>query len=154
MRLPDESEGGVGSFAAKKAVLLAFEPMIVHEEVLEFFDPLPGEIVELAYFGILMVGFGDGDQAVVPNFIFSVELFSLNHSDETGSHCATGVSGFVHQQQDIDGIAVGRNGARQEAEVIGEDHARGQDFFECEDTLIGIIGEFIAAVSRRFDDDL
>ena len=101
-----------------------------------------------------MVGFCDGNQAVVADFLFSVELFSLNHSDEAGSHRATGVSGFVHQQQDIDGIAVGRDGSRQEAEVVGEDHACRQDFFECEDTLIGIVGEFVAAMSRRFDDDL
>jgi hypothetical protein len=154
VRLLHEAHGGVRSSATEQAILFAFERVVVDEEVLEFLDPLAGEIFQLTNIGVHVVGVGDGDESVIANFLFTIQLFAFADTAKAGANGDSGEGGLIHEQEHVDGITVGRKGLRKEAEVVGEDHAGGKHFFEGEDALMGIEGKFGAAAGGGFDDDL
>ncbi len=60
-------EGIFGIFAAKQFVLFAFEPVVVHEEVLQLLDEMFGKIAEFFDVGVQVCCLYDGDEAVVAN---------------------------------------------------------------------------------------
>jgi hypothetical protein len=153
-RLLDESERDIGIFAAEKFVLLSLEVMVVDEELLEFGEEILGKIGGAGDLGVEVVGLSDGQQAVVAGGLFAVALFAFDDSDETGAEEAAGECGLVHEDENVDGIAVGGNGTGKKAEVVGELHAGRKDFFEGEDLLIGVEGVFVATALGGFDDDL
>jgi hypothetical protein len=105
--------GGVGAFAAEEAVLLAFERVVVDEEVLELFDPLGGKVFQAADIGVPVIGIGDSDEAVVADSLLPVELLTFDDTDEASADRDAREGGFVHEEQDVDGIAIGREGARE-----------------------------------------
>ncbi len=102
----DEAEGFCGLFAAEKLVLLAFEPVIVDEEVFELLDEMSGQVVEFFDVGVHVVGFGDGDEAVVADALFAVELLAFDDADETGADEDSREGGLVHEEENVDGVAV------------------------------------------------
>lgn len=154
MRLLHKAQGSVGAFAAEEAILLAFERVVVDEEFFQFPDPFGGKVAEAADICIHVVGIGDGDEAVVADFLFAVELFALDYADQASAYGDSREGGFIHKQQDVDGVAVGRDGLGYETEIPGEDHSGGKNRLEGEDALFGIVGKFVAASGGGFDDDL
>jgi hypothetical protein len=101
-----------------------------------------------------MVGVGDGDESVVADFLLAVDLLPFDDADKPSANSDSWESWLIHEQEHVDGITVGRKGLREEAEVVRENHAGGQNFFEGEDALIGIEGKLVAAAGGGFDDDL
>src|ERR1700728_946358 len=152
-RFSDDAFGGGAVFAAEQLVLFAFETVVVDEELLELVKKAAGEIAPAADVGILMVGFGDSQQAVVPNLLFAVQLFAFNDADEAGTHGNAGKSRLVHQQQDIEGVAVRCKGPGQKTEVVREAHACRQNRLDGKDSLLGIEGKLVAAALGGFNDD-
>ena len=51
---------------------------------------------------------------------------------------------FIHQNQDIHGVAILRSGERDKTEVVREGHASGKDRLQFEDPKPGIEGELVA----------
>ena len=96
----------------------------------------------------------DGDQAIVADLLLSIELFAFQDADKARWHQAAGKGGHIHEQEDVDGIAIGRESSGQEAKIVRKDHAFGKDFAQGEDPLLGIVAVFVAAGLRRLDDDL
>jgi len=101
-----------------------------------------------------VVGIGDGNEPVVADALLAVDLFAFDDSDETRRDEDTGEGGFVHEDEDVDGVAIAGEGAGEESEVVGEGHAGGEDLLEREDVLRGIECELVAAEAWGFDDDL
>ena len=85
---------------------------------------------------------------------FLPRLLAFDDADEAGHEGAAGEGGFVHENEDVDGVAVVGEGAGEEAEVVGEDHAGGESGFEDEDLLDVVETVFVAAAFGGFDDDL
>jgi hypothetical protein len=134
--------------------LLSFETVIVDEEVLEFLEEFFREIVETLDVGVLVVCVGNRDEAVVSDALLAVDLLTFDDSDEAGGNENAGEGWLIHENEDVDGVAVSGDGAGEESEVVGEGHAGGKDGFEREDMLIGVKGELVAADTWGFDDDL
>jgi hypothetical protein len=152
--LSDEGKGGRSILETEQLVALPFEAKIVDEELLQLVKELLRKVGEASDVGIEMGHFGDGEKAVVPNMLSAFCLLAFDHADETGAKKTAGKDGFVHQDEDVDGIAILGEGARDETEVAGKDHSGGKNFFEREDLLVGVKGIFVATSSRSFDDDL
>ena len=134
--------------------MFSFEAVVVDEEVFELLDELFREVVEFFDVGVHVVGLGDGDEAVVADAFFAVDLLAADDADEARGDEAARESGLVHEKENVDGIAVVGEGAGEEAEVVGKDHAGGESVFEGEDFLVGVEAEFVAAALGGFDDDL
>ena len=111
LRFLDHAHGGVDFLAAEKLVFLAFKAVVVHEELFEFAQEFFGQVVKLLEVGILVVHLRHGDQAIIADFLFSVDLLALDDADETGANGDAGKRGLVHKEQNVDGIAVGSEGA-------------------------------------------
>ncbi len=101
-----------------------------------------------------MIGLRDGDEAVIADTLLPVELFALEDPDKPGGHGATRKGRLIHQQQDIDGVAIGREFAWQKSEVVRKTHTRWQNLGERKDLLLGIESIFVTAALRCLDDDL
>ena len=99
-------------------------------------------------------GVGDGDEAVVAIGFAVFGLFGFHDAEEADEDGAAGEDGFVHEDEDVEGVAVAADGLGDEAEVVGEDHAGGEGGFEEKDVLFLVEGVFVAAAAGGFDDDL
>src|ERR1700733_3547511 len=152
--LLDEAHGFASFFAAEEFILFAFEPVIVDKEIFELLDEVFGEIVEFLDVGVHVVGLGDGDEAVVADALLAVDLFAADNTDKAGADETAGEGGFVHEKEDVDGIAVVGESAGEETEVVGEGHAGGENLLEREDLLVGVEAIFVAASLGSFNDDL
>ena len=128
--------------------------MIVDEELFDLVERFFGEVFDGFYVGPHVRGVGYGDEAIVPDGLLLVGLLAFDDADEAGHEGAAGEGGFVHEDEDVDGVAVVCEGAGEEAEVVGEDHAGGEGGFENEDLLEVVEAVFVAAAFGGFDDDL
>ena len=99
---------------------------------------------------VLVIHFGDGEEAVVAVLLFAFDLFAFDDADESGTNGDARKGGLVHQEENVNGVAVGSLGPGKEAEIVGEAHAGGKDLFDGEDVLLLVEGELIAAAFRVF----
>jgi len=100
-------------------------------------------------------GVGYGYEAVVADGLhLGGGLFAFDDADEAAHEGAAGEGGFVHEDEDVDGVAVVGLGLGDEAEVVGEGHAGGEGGFEDEGLLCFVEAVFVAAAAGCFDDDL
>jgi hypothetical protein len=152
--LCDEGEGGLFALDGEEFVLLAFELVVVDEEVLDLFDGFFGEVFDGFYVGPHVRCVGYGDEAIVAVGLLAVGLLAFDDADEAGHKSAAGEGGFIHKNEDVDGIAVVGEGAGEEAEVVGEDHAGGKRGFEDEDFLEVVEAVLVVGTFGGFDDDL
>src|SRR5689334_10977639 len=95
----------------------------------------------------------DGDDAVIPLFVFLVSLFSFNDPNGTAGQHASGECRLIHQVQNVYGIAVVGLGRRHESEVEGKGHSGWQYFFQFEDPLVWVEGELVSASFWSLDHD-
>jgi len=126
--LLDESLSGSGAFAAEEFISLAFELVVIDEKRLQLLYKLPREIFETLHLGIGVVGLGNRNEAVVADGLAAVLLLAFDDADETGAQKAAGKGWLIHENQNVNGVAVTGNRTRQEAEVIGEGHTSGENF--------------------------
>jgi hypothetical protein len=61
--------------------------------------------------------------------------------------------GFVHQHQDIDGIAVVGFGRGNETEIVRKRHSRRQNLLQFENVIVRIEGELVPASFGSFDNN-
>ena len=101
-----------------------------------------------------MVRFCHGNQAVVPHLFLPIELLAFNHTDQPGANSTTWEGRLIHKQQNIDRVSIRCNCPWQKSEIIRKHHPSGENFLERKYPLLRIESEFVAAVCRRFDDDL
>src|SRR5580692_120775 len=119
----------------------------------DLLDEFFSEVVHVLDFGPGVIADFDDDEAVVTVGLFLfVDLLAFDDADRARLDQAADEGGFVHKDQDIDGIAITGFGGRNEPEVVGEAHTGGKNAAKKEDAIIGIIGVFIAAAFGSFDD--
>lgn len=94
------------------------------------------------------------NQTIVPYFSSFVQLFAFNNADKTRPEQTAWKSRLIHQNQNVDGVAVAGYCSRQKAEIIGKRHPGGEDFAQREDLLIRVESIFISASLGRFNHDL
>ena len=150
----NQTESNFLPLASQQPVLLSLQPVIIHKEILNLFQPLAREIFQLPNVGVHVVSLCHGHEPVVTNLLFSVELLAFNHPNEPSLYCAARKGRFVHQEKYIDWISVWRDCLGQETKVIGENHTCWKNLLQGEYSLIRIICELVTAPCRRFDDDL
>ena len=150
----EEFAGLVGAFPGERAGLFALEFVVVGEELGDFGAGLFGKVVDGAEGAVEVSGFGDGEEAVVAIGLSVLCLFDLHDAEEADKEGAAGKAGLVHEDEDVEGIAVAANRLRKETEVVREDHAGGKSGFKDEDALFFIKAVLVAAAARCFDDDL
>src|SRR5580704_19064193 len=119
----------------------------------DLLDEFFAQVVDVLDFGPGVIADFDDDDAIVTVGLFLlVDLLAFDDADGTGFDQAADKGGLVHEDEDINGIAVTGSGGRDEAEVVGEAHTGGKNAAKKEDAIVGIIGVFIAAAFGSFDD--
>lgn len=93
----------------------------------------------------------DSEQPVIALFFSVFGLLAFDYSDQPSFHNAAWERRLVHQDQDIDRVAVIGFGGRNESEVVGKHHSFGQHFLQLETALFSIECIFVAAASGRLD---
>jgi hypothetical protein len=91
------------------------------------------------------------DDSVIADFLFLIALLTLYHSDDAALQNAPGECRFVHQHQNVDGIAVVSFGRRDKAKVVGKCHPSRQYLFQFKDALVCIERKLIPAALGCFD---
>src|SRR5882762_1150156 len=99
---------------------------------------------------------GHRDQPIVPDplFLILLALSGFDHADQPAPYYTTGNDGRVHENKDIERIAVLADGGRNEAKIVGKYHALRQDGRQLQTIAIRVIPVFVAAALGRLDDDL
>src|SRR5580704_253448 len=143
-----------GSLATQQLVLLAQVAMVIDKELFDLLEKERRQILECPNIGVLVIGLGDRQQAIVANLVLPVELLAFDDTNQTGAHHHARVGRFIHQQQDVDGIAVLGKGSRQEAKVIGEGHTCRKDLAQSKHALVGVERELVSASLGSLDNDL
>jgi hypothetical protein len=117
--------------------LTSFHLVIIHKKFLDLFDQTGPYIKALCR--LLSLGMGsDGNQSVVANpagRLFS--LFSFNRANWPRGDDAAGHDRRIHQNKDIEGVAIIPPCSRDKAEVVRKNHAFGQDFCELKAVTVG-----------------
>jgi hypothetical protein len=104
LSLLDEVESFGSILAAEELVLFAFELVVVDEEVFELFEEVAGKVAEFFDVGVHVIGLSDGDEAVVADAFFAVDLFAADDADEARGDETAGEGGLVHEEEDVDGV--------------------------------------------------
>ena len=95
------------------------------------------------------------DQPVVPdNLARLLPLLDLEDADEAHVDEAPHGTRCVHQDQNIERIAIAARSVRQEAEVEWEGHPDRQDVAQPECGSFGVVLQLVVAALRRLNDDL
>src|ERR1700756_5049382 len=101
-----------------------------------------------------MAQLGDGDQAIVADLLLSVELFTLHDADEARRHETAGKRRDIHQQENVDGVAICGESPRENNKVVRKDHTFRENLAEGKDSLSRIVTVLVPVALRGFDDDL
>src|SRR6478609_10091433 len=148
-----ERPGSAWSPQGEDLEVLAVEAVVRDEEALELLDERRLEVAHAAQVAALGGSVGDRDQAVVADRLATVlRLLRLDHAEQLDWHKAAGVGRPVHQDEHVEGIAVGSAGPREEPEVERKAHAGRHRGFDGECPCRGVVGELVAAPLRRLDD--
>ena len=94
------------TFDSQHLELRPILPVIVHEKLLELLRKLLAEIVDVPDFGPAVCTLFDSDDAVIALFILLADLLALNYADHAAFEHATWESGFIHQHQHVDRVAI------------------------------------------------
>jgi hypothetical protein len=87
-------------------------------------------------------------------FFLPVELFALHYADEARRHETAGKRRDIHQQENVDGVAICRECPGKKAEIVRKDHAFRENLAEGKDSLSRIVAVLVPVALRGFDDDL
>src|SRR6266851_2647337 len=101
-----------------------------------------------------MIGFCDCDKPVVTNLLLAVELFAFDDSKETSTDGAAREGRLIHQEQNVDRIAVLSASLRQKTEITGKCHPSRKDLFERENALVRIEGKLVPVTFWGLHDEL
>lgn len=143
-----------GTFDVEDAVLLAFELVVVDEELNEFLDELLAQVVDVLDVSVAVIHLLDGDDAIVAVCLLAPSLLALDDADGAAFEKAAGKGGLVHQHQNVGRITVFRERGRDESKIVGKGHASGQNLREFKYFLFRVERIFVAASFRSFDNDL
>lgn len=94
---------------------------------------------------------GDRNQPIVTCGLAIFRLLGLDHADEPRVDQTARKCGLIHQQQNVDWIAIGSFRRWNEAKVVRKAAADGQNATECEDVLLFVVLELIAMTFWRLD---
>ena len=122
--------------------------------MLQFFEQVLIEIGEGPEIAVVVSILSDGDNPIVTDRLPVLGLLRFDHADQTGRHDAARKSRFIHQEQDVDRIAVLRFSARDETKIVRKYGARGQDGTKLEPTEFLVVLESVAAAARCLDNDI
>jgi len=145
--------GGFGAFDIQDFVFLALQFVIADKKMLDLLDEFLAQVVDVLNFGPGVIADFDDDDAVVTVDVFLFfDLFAFDDADRAGFDQTADERGLVHEDQDIDGIAITGFSGRNEAEVVRKAHAGGKNAAKKEDAVVGIVGVFVAAAFGSFDN--
>src|SRR5437868_14034988 len=94
------------------------------------------------------------DEPVVSDLLSLLALRGFNDSYQSRLDHASGEGGFVHEEENVERIAIFAGSPRDEAEVEGEPCADGKDGAESECLELLIETELVSRPLRSLDDDL
>src|SRR4030095_6768692 len=100
---------------------------------------------------VAVIFFFYGYDSVVTFAVLLLSLQALDDSDQPTSQKTTRERRLVHEHQNVDGVAIFRDGRRYKSEVVGKSHSDRQNLFQLEDPLVGIERVFVAPSFRCFD---
>src|SRR5690349_7898563 len=94
---------------------------------------------------------GDSDQPIVTCGLTVFRLLSFDHADETRVNQTAGECRFVHQQENVNWIAIRSVRGRNKSEVVWKAAADGQNATQPEDVFLFVILKLVAMALRRLD---
>jgi hypothetical protein len=94
------------AFHVKNFVLLPFQVVIVDETFFEFLDELLARFPDVPDMSITVIGFFDGDDAIVAFAFFLFALPALDNADNAAFEQASGEGWLIHEHQHVGRIAV------------------------------------------------
>src|SRR5215471_17119999 len=97
---------------------------------------------------------GNRDQAIVPLGFTSLGLLRFDHSEQPRLDEATDEYRFVHQHEDIEGIAILSDRAGDRSEIEWKDSALRQNCFQFVSINLEIERILVAAAFRSVDYDI
>lgn len=153
-RLLDERPSRSCAFTAQQPVSLSFELVIVDKEDFQLPEKMARKVFEPFDIGVGMVRIGNGHQTVIANAFFPVELLAFDDANQPRQQQTAGKGRLIHQNQNIDRIAIARNRVGKKSEVVRKGHAGRQHFLQRKDLLVNIEGILITAALGSLDDNL
>src|SRR6185436_17711262 len=98
---------------------------------------------------------GDGDETVVLlDGAVALALLRRDDADEARGDETASERRLVHQDEDVQRIAVAALRRRDEAEVEGKARAGGEDALETKEAELLVVGELVPAAGDRLDDGI
>jgi len=128
--------------------------VVVDEKTLDLLEQMRTQIPKALKVLMGLRVYCHGEQAIVPRPLFSlVLLHRLDDAEKLGPHDAPGHNRRIHQNQDVERVAILAERRRHEAEVAGKDHAFRQHGAKLKAIAFRIVVVLVAAPLRRLDDD-
>ena len=136
------------------SIFLACQIVIIDKKLFEFSDEPLAEVAYMFDVRVAVILLFDCDNTIVPLFILATTLFTFDDADDPALQHATGESRLVHEDKNVDWIAVLRLGGGNKSEIVGEGHARREHFLQLKDPVALIERVLIAALLWCFNDNL
>lgn len=153
----DQPLGLFGAYLFQRFKFLSLQLIVIDKEFLEVVGDLFGQVVHLVDVLEDVRAFGDGQEPVVTDQLltpFFLGLFGFYAADDAAFDDDAGKAVEFGDHDDVQGIAVLSFGFWDEPEIIGKDHAGGQDLAEPEKRRVGYVVIFLGAAFRGLDDDI
>jgi len=123
--------------------------------VLDLVEELRAQVVELAHAFVGVRVRGDGDEPVVLlDGAVPLALLGRDDADEPRGHETAGERRLVHQNEDVERVAVAALRGGDEAEVEWKARAGGEDALEAEEAELLVVCELVPAAGDRLDDGI
>ena len=123
--------------------------------MLDFLEALFAQVVDRADLGWIERCIDDADEPVVPDALAAFfALFRFHNADHSDPHHASDNHRFVHQYQDVNGIAVLAHCGGHEPEVVRKTASQRQNFAQVKQAGPFIVFVLAPPVSGRIDDDV
>ncbi len=119
--------------------------------MLDLVQALFGETLEAAEIFVRRRIDRDRDQSIVPDSVALFGLFRLDYAEEPGRHNAADKGRLIHQDEDIERVAIAAESLRDKAEVEGKNGAGREDAAELEETGFFPVRIFVSAALGSVD---
>src|SRR5581483_6026838 len=126
--------------------------VVVLKELLDFFQNPAVHVRDGLDVAVLPRCERHREQTVIPLLLPILVLLGFEHADEPAWYHAAREYRFIHQQQDVNRIAIVRLRARNESKIVRKHHALGQHLRQGESPEVRLVLEFVPAPFRGFYD--
>jgi hypothetical protein len=150
----DHLPGTIRPKPASWLELFAFDRIVRDEKVLDLAHQMIVDLLEGLYVAMIARGCCNGNQAIVTSCLLVLGLVSLDHTGQTRRNQTAHEGWLIHEYQHVQWIAITTFGGRHVAKIEGKHGPGWQNATKPEQTLLGIIFEFVSTSLGCVNDDV